>query len=79
MKIEVLYFALLSQQAGCSRELLETPPLSAAALYEAAARRHGFTLPLRQVRAAVNDRFVDWSHEVKEGDVLAFLPPMSGG
>jgi len=32
-----------------------------------------------RVRFAVNERYVDPSHQLAEGDEVAFFPPVSGG
>ena len=34
---------------------------------------------MSDLRAAVNDEFIPWDHLLKDGDHIAFLPPMSGG
>ncbi len=31
------------------------------------------------IKVAINDEFTDWGTLIKEGDVIAFLPPASGG
>jgi molybdopterin converting factor small subunit len=36
-------------------------------------------MPCHDLRAAVNDEMVSWDHALKDGDNVAFLPPMSGG
>jgi len=77
MTLKLRYFAILSEQAGCSEESLEAADLPG--LYAEAARRHGFTLAQAQVRPAVNDEFVSWDHALRAGDEVAFIPPVSGG
>ena len=78
MIIEVVYFALLSEQAGRPRERIEHAG-GLRDLYAACTRRHRFTLPESSVRAAVNDEFVAWDHPLQDQDVVVFMPPVRGG
>ncbi len=77
--VRVSYFAILREQRGLGTEQVATEASTAAELYEELKTRHGFTLPGTRIRVAVNDDFQPWSAEVREGDSLAFLPPVAGG
>lgn len=77
--VSVQFFAILRQQAGTSTASLETASTTPRALYEELAVRHRFTLAPKQVRAAVNDAFVDWETPLRDGDRVAFIPPVAGG
>jgi molybdopterin converting factor subunit 1 len=79
MKIEVRYFAVLADEAGCSSEQVESSAATLGELYDELRRRHGFRLPRASVRAAVNDEFTDWSQPPAEGITLALIPPVNGG
>jgi sulfur-carrier protein len=79
MQVSVLYFAGLRATAGVERELLKSDAVSLAALYEQLRDRHGWRFETSALRVAVNDELVDWSRPLQEGDVIAFLPPFSGG
>ena len=80
MIITLRYFASLRDAAGCADERIDSeetaPP---RALYAQAAVRHGFTLPLERLRVAVNGDFADADTPLRDGDEVAFLPPVSGG
>ena len=78
-KITVEYFAILREQRGVREEELETAATTAGALYEELRARHGFTLGSPQVRAAVNDVFVEHNMRLGDGDRVVFLPPVAGG
>lgn len=78
MTIEVRYFAILAQQAGTGMERTASNG-SLTALYDDCARRHGFALSRAHVRPAVNDEFVPWEQPLQDGDVVVFIPPVSGG
>jgi molybdopterin converting factor subunit 1 len=77
--VRVRYFAVLREQRGLAEESLGTEALTAGELYAELRARHGFTLPAERVRAALNDEFASWSATVRDGDVLAFIPPVAGG
>jgi len=59
--------------------VVPTDSATAAELYEELRVRHGFTLPALRVRVAVNDDFQPWEVAVRDGDRIAFLPPVAGG
>jgi molybdopterin converting factor subunit 1 len=77
--LRVSYFAILRDQRGLSEESLATAAATAAELYEELRSRHRFTLPRECVRAALNGEFAPWTAELRDGDALAFLPPVAGG
>jgi molybdopterin converting factor subunit 1 len=77
--IRVQYFALLRDQRGLADEKLATAADTPAGLYAELRARHGFTLPVEQLRVAVNDEFSPWDAPLHEGDALAFIPPVAGG
>jgi len=82
VKIVVLYFAALRELLGISEEELSLPsgPLDVAGLSRLLAERHprlGAQLP--SVRFAVNEAFVPLGAAVGPGDVVALIPPVSGG
>jgi molybdopterin converting factor subunit 1 len=77
--IRVQYFALLRDQRGLADENLTTAADTPAGLYAELHARHGFTLPMKQLRVAVNDEFAPWDAPLQEGDTLVFIPPVAGG
>jgi len=77
--VHVQYFALLREQRGLSRETLATSAPDAAALYAELSARHGFTLPVTRLRAALNGEFSPWPAPLKDGDEVVFIPPVAGG
>jgi molybdopterin converting factor subunit 1 len=77
--ILVQYFALLRDQRGLADEKLATATGTPAGLYAELRMRHGFTLPLEQLRVAVNNEFVPWDTPLRDGDALVFIPPVAGG
>lgn len=77
--IQVRYFAMLREQAGCGEEKVETRASTPAALYDELRRRHGFAVPARRLQVAVNDDFVAWDSPLAAGDRVVFIPPFAGG
>lgn len=79
MTVTVLLFAELRRHAGLGSLQLELPE---AATVRSAAGRVEARLGrgrLRGAMCAVNERYADPATPLREGDVVAFLPPVSGG
>jgi molybdopterin converting factor subunit 1 len=80
--VTVLYFGGAKESAGKSEEELELPETvrtigDLAAFLE---REHpALAGRLGAVRFAVNEEFADASATVRHGDVIALIPPVSGG
>ncbi len=85
MKLEVLFFASLREALGCSSETVELPAGigTVAALREYLGARGAqwaeALQPARTLRAAVNQEMVVAQHVLKDGDEVAFFPPVTGG
>jgi len=81
MRIEVLYFAVLRERVGRDGETLELPAGSKVrqATAAIAALHPEIASFLPRVQSAVNRTVVFGDHPLREGDELAFLPPVSGG
>ena len=80
VKLTVLYFAALREQAGREQEEIElAAPLDAAALYALLAERHALTQQQSRLRAAVNHSFCPWDTPLADQDIVAFIPPVAGG
>jgi len=83
--VKLLYFAWLRTRVGCAEEDVALPPQvhDVAGLLDWLRRRsdqHAEALRnLRLVRVAVNQEYVGFTHPVREGDEIAFFPPVTGG
>ena len=83
--MKVLYFAWMRERVGIAEEDVELPAgvTDVAGLVEWMKTRGGgfsnaFTeMPV--VRTAVNQVHVELSHPLKNGDEVAFFPPVTGG
>ena len=85
MKVTVLFFASLREQLGRPHEELELPVnVSTVGALRDHLRARGAAwdsvfAPNKQVRAAVNHEMVQPAAAIKNGDEIAFFPPVTGG
>jgi molybdopterin synthase sulfur carrier subunit len=79
MKLLVQYFAQLSETAGTDAETIESASADLAEIYAALQARHGFGFPQSALKPVCNNALVGWAHALQDNDVIAFLPPFSGG
>jgi MoaE-MoaD fusion protein len=81
VRIEVLYFAVLRERAGCAREALELPDgADVRAARAAVAERHPeIAALLSRVQTAVNRTQAGDATVLHDGDEVALLPPVAGG
>ena len=83
VSVSVLYFAALRDLAGTAEETFSVPagaPVVVSTLLAALELEH-VTLrgTLGSVRVAVNEEFVELGQQLHEGDIVALIPPVSGG
>lgn len=81
MNVRLLYFAVLRDFAGRSEEVLDLPPGSRASdVWNMLRERHRELAGYRQPpMAAVNESYAGSDVELRDGDDLAFIPPVAGG
>jgi molybdopterin converting factor small subunit len=79
LTIEVLLFASARDLAGKNRLRLSMIEGSKAEDVWSAPELAALRPRIPGVRLALNERFSDGDEALKEGDVLAVLPPVSGG
>ena len=79
LQINVLYFSVLRVQTKLAEERVETHASSVDELYLELCERHAIDYPKDQLRVAINEEFGSFDAPLAEGDVIAFMPPMSGG
>jgi molybdopterin synthase catalytic subunit len=80
MQIQVRCFASL-REVAVDRTPLELPEEATIAdAWQAMAQRYSALAPHRPyVRVARNSEYARWDDRLTDGDVVAFLPPVSGG
>jgi sulfur-carrier protein len=84
VNVRLLLFASAREAAGCSRDEFELAPgAPLGTLLDDAVERYGQTFALVLARARVwingDEPAIDRSTELREGDEIAVLPPVSGG
>ena len=81
MRLAVKLFALLRDRAGVAELALDLPPGStvSAAADRLAERFPPIAAMLPRVAFAVNREYVPRTTELRDGDELALIPPVSGG
>ena len=81
MRVKVLFFAAAREAAGTSETALDVPEgCTVGALLERLGRdAPDVASVLAGCRAAVDEEFAPRSRPLGEGQVVAVLPPVSGG
>lgn len=79
--IQVRYFAIARERAGCSEEKVELPAgAPVRSLLDRLGELHPGLVPLLpHLRVAVNHDFVSLTEPVPEGAEVALIPPVAGG
>lgn len=81
MRIHVRYFAALREAAGRDEETLDAPDGAVvSAVRDALGARHeALARLLPRCAVAVNKAYAGPDTALRDGDELAFLPPVGGG
>lgn len=81
MRVRLLYFAVLRDITGKSEEIIDLPDgTRAQEIWERLRNRHdqlaGYEKP---PMTAVNESYVSPDELLRDGDEVAFIPPVAGG
>lgn len=77
MSIRVKFFASLREQLQRTEDELEpSDGLTVQGVWDAISNETPLPLP---ILAAVNHEYVERDHPVRDGDEVAFFPPVTGG
>jgi molybdopterin converting factor subunit 1 len=81
MHVKVRLFARLRDIVGTSELERDVPPEATAKdVWDGLAREHPELGPYASVSScAVNEEYASFASRLREGDEVAFLPPVSGG
>lgn len=75
--INILLFANLQEAIGESSVTLNELPITVGELKQKITEK--YNVPLQSVMVAVNEEYAEDQLELKAGDVVALIPPVSGG
>jgi molybdopterin converting factor subunit 1 len=78
VRIRLRFFASLREEMGARAQRTVPTGTTAGALWEGIVAERP-SLRAVPVRMAVNQRYVEPSHRLADGDEVAFFPPVSGG
>jgi molybdopterin converting factor subunit 1 len=78
-RVQVRFFAVLREQAGCPGVDVDTTAATPAALYAELQTRHALTFPVALLRVAINERYAEMTATLAPGDRVVFIPPVAGG
>jgi sulfur-carrier protein len=76
--ITVLFFAGIREEIGLEQLKIEKSGVSVCQLKEYLQSEYNL-LSLNQVMTAINESFVTDDEVIKDEDIIAFIPPVSGG
>ncbi|WBM69511.1 molybdopterin synthase sulfur carrier subunit [Buttiauxella sp. WJP83] len=80
--IDILFFAQVRELVDCDRLQLDATFSDVEQLRQALAAksdRWALALESGKLLAAVNQTLVSFDHPLKDGDEIAFFPPVTGG
>lgn len=76
--IKVLFFAELEEIVGSREYVIEQSEMTVTDLKSYLKERFP-TLPVDRAMIAVNEEYVEATDQIKANDIVAFIPPVSGG
>lgn len=76
--IKILLFAHLQDEAGTAAMEIDKKSLTVHELKQLLQDNHGLQ-GLSSVMTAINESFANEGDIIKDGDTVAFIPPVSGG
>ncbi len=79
LQLQIRFFAVLREQAGCSTLKLATTARTSEELYAELQKSHALTFPANLLRVAVNERYGEMHTPLTTGDRIVFIPPVAGG
>jgi sulfur-carrier protein len=79
-QIQIRFFAILREQAGCAALSVNTAAPDATALYAELQEKYpGLTFPVTLLRVSINEKYAELTAPLAPGDRVVFIPPVAGG
>ncbi|MEI4799786.1 molybdopterin converting factor subunit 1 [Bacillus sp. FJAT-51639] len=76
--ITVLLFSHLQEEAGTQQLQIDVQNLTVAELKELVMKDYNVSLS-QHIMAAINEEYANEDDMIQDGDVVALIPPVSGG
>ncbi|MCI0763792.1 molybdopterin converting factor subunit 1 [Bacillus sp. TL12] len=76
--IHVLLFAHLQEEAGTNELKLDCENITVAELKGIITKEHHIAVS-EQIMIAINEEYANEDDKIQSGDVVALIPPVSGG
>ncbi|GMR67420.1 molybdopterin converting factor subunit 1 [Bacillus cereus] len=76
--IRVLLFANLQEEAGRSELQIEKENITVAELKDIVAKEYNVPVTA-PIMVAINEEYANEDDKIQSGDVVALIPPVSGG
>ncbi|MDD1366645.1 molybdopterin converting factor subunit 1 [Bacillus sp. MHSD_36] len=76
--IRVLLFAHLQEEAGTSELQIEKENITVAELKDVVAKEYNVPMAA-PIMVAINEEYANEEDTIQSGDVVALIPPVSGG
>jgi molybdopterin converting factor small subunit len=70
---------MIGDYTGKSEEVLSSKSTTPKELYTELQEIYAFKHCPSNLKVAVNDEFSDWDTNLKDGDIIVFIPPVAGG
>lgn len=77
--VNIYFYASLREDAGANFITHLTSMTTISDVYIELANKFSLSAALPSLRCALNNRIVESSHSVNDGDEIVFIPPVSGG
>lgn len=78
-EVTIQYVAMFKEQVGSTAEVIEVEDNNCAELYDRLQKKYHFSIPISQIRVAVNHQFCSLDKILEHGDLVVFIPPVCGG
>jgi molybdopterin converting factor small subunit len=78
-RIHLRYYGALQELFGRHEECLETSATTPAELWNILNEGRTRTFPAANLRVAIGHNFAEWQTDLKDNDLVVFIPPVAGG